>query len=272
MTAPLASAALLPRPRGGADAARHATRGGGGSRHGAPAFAHGRFRVFRVLPEFGFGFGVSGLVCGLRGGVVCRYGGVVSVTPVLASWVAWLAAWPVVGWLRPSVAAGVPSGPVPAELAVSVPAEAAVSAAARRAVRLRRLRHLAVVRAGHRRVRLAWLRRTRAARAVRVALGEVGVWYRWGGASPAGFDCSGLTWWAYRRVGVRLPRTTFGQIRVGRAVRGVAGVLPGDLLFPSSGHVLLAVGGGRVVEAAHSGTRVRVRPISGWFVAIRRPV
>jgi len=108
--------------------------------------------------------------------------------------------------------------------------------------------------------------------AVREALRQRGIWYRWGGTSPrTGFDCSGLVQYAWRKAGVRLPRVTYDMIRSGRAVANIRRVRPGDLLFPSRGHVQMAVGGGRVVEAARTGTRVRVRPLRAHYLAIRRP-
>ena len=107
--------------------------------------------------------------------------------------------------------------------------------------------------------------------AVRAALRQRGVWYRWGGQTPrTGFDCSGLLRWSWLQAGVRLPRTTFDQIRVGTRV-ALKNVRRGDLLFPARGHIQMAIGGGQVVEAARTGTRVRVRPLRKFYIAIRRP-
>ncbi len=62
------------------------------------------------------------------------------------------------------------------------------------------------------------------------ALAQVGDPYVWGGSGPNGFDCSGLTSYAYRAVGVSLPHSSRAQSRMGTAVsRG--DLQPGDLVF-----------------------------------------
>jgi cell wall-associated NlpC family hydrolase len=101
--------------------------------------------------------------------------------------------------------------------------------------------------------------KSRAQRAVDAALGEVGVPYRWGGESPAtGFDCSGLVRWAYGRVGIDLPHSSYALNGVGRAVRE-ARLAAGDILvFDGLGHVGLYVGDGRMVHAPETGRNVEV--------------
>jgi cell wall-associated NlpC family hydrolase len=96
-------------------------------------------------------------------------------------------------------------------------------------------------------------------RAARIALEAVGVPYRWGGASPSsGFDCSGLVHWAYGRLGVELPHSSYALYDLGRRVaRGR--MKAGDLVFFSGlGHVGLYVGRGRMVHAPQSGRLVEV--------------
>jgi hypothetical protein len=107
--------------------------------------------------------------------------------------------------------------------------------------------------------------------AIRAALHQRGVRYVWGGASPAGFDCSGLTMWAYARAGVELPHSTYGQIRLGHRVSR-RGLRPGDLVFSEGGgHVGLYIGHGMVVQAPHTGTVVSLSALRSWqIVAIRR--
>ncbi|MFD4503833.1 NlpC/P60 family protein [Streptomyces sp. NPDC058457] len=97
--------------------------------------------------------------------------------------------------------------------------------------------------------------------AVAFARGRLGTPYRWGGTGNGGYDCSGLVQAAWNAAGVRLPRTAAAQARTGSRTSR-AELRPGDLVFTYSfGHVLLYAGGGRVIEAAHTGTRVRYAPL-----------
>lgn len=111
---------------------------------------------------------------------------------------------------------------------------------------------------------------SRAGIAVRAALSRLGRPYVWGAAGPNQFDCSGLVKWSYAQAGLHLDRTTYQQIHDGIAVPR-AHVRPGDLVFPHSGHVQMAIGNGLVVEAPYAGATVRISPM-GTNVAIRRPV
>jgi cell wall-associated NlpC family hydrolase len=95
-------------------------------------------------------------------------------------------------------------------------------------------------------------------RAARNALKAVGVPYSWGGASMSGFDCSGLVYWAYSRLGVELPHSSYALYDVGRRIAR-SRMKPGDVLFFSGlGHVGLYLGRGRMVHAPHSGRTVEV--------------
>jgi murein DD-endopeptidase len=96
-------------------------------------------------------------------------------------------------------------------------------------------------------------------RAAAIAVRAVGVPYRWGGISPAGgFDCSGLVDWAYGRLGIALPHSSYALYDQGRRVAR-SRMRVGDLLFFSGrGHVGIYIGQGRMVHAPHSGTRVQV--------------
>jgi cell wall-associated NlpC family hydrolase len=96
----------------------------------------------------------------------------------------------------------------------------------------------------------------------------VGVPYRWGGESPrTGFDCSGFVAYVFRHFGFSLPHYTFAQFDLGLHVRRQR-LRPGDLVFfDGVGHVGLYIGGGRFVHAPHTGTRVRVDGLGGWYAA-----
>ena len=110
----------------------------------------------------------------------------------------------------------------------------------------------------------------RAAIAVRAALSRLGRPYVWGATGPNQFDCSGLVQWSYAQAGVQLHRTTYQQITDGIPVPR-SQVRPGDLVFPHTGHVQLAIGNGLVIEAPYSGASVRISPL-GSNIAIRRPL
>jgi cell wall-associated NlpC family hydrolase len=104
------------------------------------------------------------------------------------------------------------------------------------------------------------------ARVVTFARRFLGVPYVYGGASPAhGFDCSGFTRFVFAHFGVRLPHYTFAQFDLGRTVAR-SGLRPGDLVFfDDVAHVGLYIGHNRFIHAPHTGTRVSVAPLSGWY-------
>ncbi len=111
-------------------------------------------------------------------------------------------------------------------------------------------------------------------RAVQTANHLTGVPYRWGGASPAGFDCSGLVQYVYAKIGIRLPHHAASQYGHGRRVARSA-LRAGDLVFFSGlGHVGIYAGGGKFIHAPRSGTTVRWSRLSshGRFYGARRLV
>jgi cell wall-associated NlpC family hydrolase len=108
---------------------------------------------------------------------------------------------------------------------------------------------------------------------VRTAEQFLGLRYLWGGLSRWGYDCSGLTWAAYRAHGITIPRDADAQFAAGRPV-SLAQALPGDLLFyehPVVGHVAMYVGGGKMIEAPNSRSEVRIVPVrTSDFRGVRR--
>jgi len=111
---------------------------------------------------------------------------------------------------------------------------------------------------------------TKGERAVDFAVDQVGVPYRWGGESPSnGFDCSGLVRWAYARVGVDLPHSSYALYGQGRRV-ATSQLEPGDVLFfDGLGHVGLYVGDGKMVHAPHTGRDVEVVSLGGTSYGAR---
>jgi len=102
-----------------------------------------------------------------------------------------------------------------------------------------------------------------------------GIRYVYGGTSPrSGFDCSGFVRFVYAHFGVTLPHSSFGDFDRGRRIAR-SSLRPGDLVFfDAVGHVGIYVGNGRFIHAPHSGTRVRIEQLGGWyssrFVGARR--
>ena len=139
-----------------------------------------------------------------------------------------------------------------------------------RTARARAHRHRSSLRSMRYRPRQSTGRDSRAVRAVRAALSRLGRPYVWGATGPDRFDCSGLVQWSYAQAGIRLHRTTYDQIYEGVPVAR-SQVRPGDLVFPHTGHVQMALGGGLVVEAPQPGSVVQISRM-GPSVAIRRVV
>ena len=102
-----------------------------------------------------------------------------------------------------------------------------------------------------------------AAPVLAAATSVLGTPYRYGGAAPGGFDCSGLTSWAWSHAGVRLPRSSGAQRAATRPV-GAADLQPGDLVFYGSpvSHVALYLGDGMVVHSPKRGDVVRIVPVN----------
>jgi peptidoglycan DL-endopeptidase CwlO len=107
---------------------------------------------------------------------------------------------------------------------------------------------------------------------VAVAKKYLGVPYVWGGTTPAGFDCSGLCQYSYRKIGINLPRTSREQFHAGVNIPPDRLDLldKGDLVFfgydgdPGKiHHVGIYVGGGDFIEAPAAGMDVRISSLTG---------
>jgi len=109
---------------------------------------------------------------------------------------------------------------------------------------------------------------------VGTAMSRLGTRYRWGGTTPSGFDCSGLTTYAFARNGKRLPRTASEQSKQGQSV-GKGSLKEGDLVFFKTtrssrvSHVGIYVGAGKFVHASSGGGRVRVNNLSDNYYSKR---
>jgi peptidoglycan DL-endopeptidase CwlO len=108
--------------------------------------------------------------------------------------------------------------------------------------------------------------------AASIALRYLGVPYVWGGASPSGFDCSGLVMYVYAQLGISLPHYTVAQWNATEPI-SQSEMEPGDLVFFNSlGHVGIYIGNGQFVDAPHTGAVVRIDSLSsfGGFDGARR--
>lgn len=112
------------------------------------------------------------------------------------------------------------------------------------------------------------------------ALTKIGKWYVWGGESDAegGFDCSGLLFAAFKAAGIDMPRVSYAQANRGKRV-GIQKLKPGDLVAwdnnpaqAGADHIALYLGNGFILEAPHTGAKVRKRKLraneGAWGVAL----
>lgn len=123
--------------------------------------------------------------------------------------------------------------------------------------------------------------------AIRWGLGQLGTPYQWGGACSAPHgqdpmgrcDCSSLMQASYKAGGVSISRTTYTQVREGKAV-SVDALKPGDLLFTRGTakvpeHVGMFIGQGLILQAPKTGDVVKISTLADWradIVAARRVV
>ena len=100
---------------------------------------------------------------------------------------------------------------------------------------------------------------------VGIAMSYLGVPYVWGGASPRGFDCSGLVMYVFAQIGVSLPHSSYAQAGMGTPV-SMSQLQPGDLVFfTGASHVGIYIGGGQFIHAPHTGDVVKISSLSGYY-------
>jgi peptidoglycan DL-endopeptidase CwlO len=103
---------------------------------------------------------------------------------------------------------------------------------------------------------------------VGIAMQFLGTPYVWGGASPGGFDCSGLVEYVFSQVGVSLPHHAADQYNYGVPVSRDQ-LEPGDLVFfDGLGHVGIYIGNGEFIHAPHTGDVVKISSLNdSWYAA-----
>lgn len=106
---------------------------------------------------------------------------------------------------------------------------------------------------------------SRNATAARLATRYLGAPYVWAGASPSGFDCSGLVMYAFGKVGVAIPHNAAQQFRLGTPVARDQ-LVPGDLVFFNQlRHTGIYLGDGRFVHSTKPGGVKMARLEDEWF-------
>jgi len=104
---------------------------------------------------------------------------------------------------------------------------------------------------------------------VRTAERYVGIKYKYGGATPFGFDCSGFVQFVYKKHGLDIPRGTDDQYSAGRKI-GIGEVRPGDLVFfriNGSGisHVGIYAGENKFIHSPSSGKKISYADIESPY-------
>lgn len=102
-----------------------------------------------------------------------------------------------------------------------------------------------------------------------VQYANMGIPYVWGGSTPSGFDCSGLTSYIYQQLGINIGRNTIAQ-ESHVIQKDVSQAQPGDLLFwgnhGGTYHVAIYIGNGKYVAAPTPGQNVDIETINSYFM------
>lgn len=100
---------------------------------------------------------------------------------------------------------------------------------------------------------------------VSLAKKQLGKPYIYGATGPSGFDCSGLTSYVYKNaINKILPRTTYGQITLGKSV-SMKDLKKGDLLFWGNYHVGIYIGNGKFIHAPAPGQNVKIQTLASFY-------
>ena len=104
---------------------------------------------------------------------------------------------------------------------------------------------------------------------VSLANSKLGCKYVWGATGPNTFDCSGLTSWLYKQIGITIPRTSLAQSKSGASISKDE-LQPGDLVFFKTtsapvGHVGIYVGNGQFIHAPNSSKPVKYDSLSNSY-------
>lgn len=91
--------------------------------------------------------------------------------------------------------------------------------------------------------------------------------YVFSGASPRGWDCSGLVRWTYERFGLELPHSADAQGHLGKRVSTPK---PGDIVvFAYKGstsfyHAAIYIGNGKIINAHYGADSTIIQPLTDY--------